>query len=373
MKKLMKSLCVALPATFMASTQAEMVIDFSNSECFPTGRDSVQINNIRVDTEILNPFSGESEMYSVGYDVPFRLDMARLVLVPYLEGAVSDNENRNCAALTVVVNNAVTGEPLVGVPVNVGGGNIVQTDESGRVSFSDLSDGMLEVTANASGFNNMVKPVPLFCGEDNSIAFNLNPTEGENALNVNEVRVVLSWGQNPVDLDGHLTGPAPGMAANFVNEEGRFHMYWDLDWATGGGVAWLDVDDVDSYGPETITISPPEGESQLRAGTYRYTVYQFEGLGIIDDSVTVELYIGNNPARTFKPPVNGREVMVTNIVGDSIGIEGNIWTVFELRVNEAGDVSVQTIDIFNYTDEGSYSVRNAQNGSVEPVNILYGK
>jgi len=366
MNKLMKSICVVLPSAMMGATQAEMVIDFSNSECFPTGIDMVQINDIRVDTEIINPFNGESEIFSVNYDVPFKLDLEKLVLVPFLEGAVSDNENRNCAALTVVVNNAVTGEPLVGVPVNIGNGNVGQTDESGMVSFNGLSDGMLEITANTSGFNNMVRAVPLFCGEENSIAFNLNPTEGESALNINEVRLVLSWGQEPVDLDAHLTGPAPGMAADFVNEEDRFHMYWNLDWAIGGGVAWLDVDDVSSYGPETITISPPEGESQLRQGVYRYTIYQYAGMGIIDDSVTVELYIGNNPVRTFKPPVNGREVMFPNT-------EGNIWTVLELQVNEAGSVTVRPINTLSYVDQGSSSVRSSQNGSAEPVNILYGK
>jgi len=231
------------------------------------------------------------------------------------------------------------------------------------INFNELSDGMLEVSVNTSGFNNMVRAVPLFCGEENSVAFNLNPTEGESALEINEVRVVLSWGLNPVDLDAHLTGPSPGQPADVTNEEDRFHMYWNLVWATGGGVAWLDVDDVSSYGPETITVSPPEGEAQLRAGVYRYTVYHYEGTGIIDDSVTVELYIGNSPVRTFKPPMTGREAMFYDT-------EGNIWTVFELHVNETGAVSVRAIDEFSYIDQGSSSVRNGSRA--EPTHILYG-
>ena len=69
MNKLMKSMCVALPVAMMGSVQAEMVIDFSNAECFPTGRDTVQINDIRVDTEVINPFNGETDIFSVNYDV----------------------------------------------------------------------------------------------------------------------------------------------------------------------------------------------------------------------------------------------------------------------------------------------------------------
>ena len=360
----MKSMCVALPVAMMGSVQAEMVIDFSNAECFPTGRDTVQINDIRVDTEVINPFNGETDIFSVNYDVPFKLDMGRLVLVPYLEGAVSDNDNRNCAALTVVVNNAVTGEPISGVPVNIGAGNIMYTGASGMVNFDGLSDGMVEVTANGQGFNNMDRAVSLSCGANNSMAFNLNPTEGENALNANEVRIVLSWGEHPADLDAHLTGPFPGQNASSSNEEDRFHIYWYFP--EDSDIAWLDVDDVDSYGPETVTIFPAQGESQSREGVYRYTVYQYEGMGIIDDAVTVELYIGNNPVRTFKPPVDNHGVMISNT-------EGNTWTVLELRVNNSGAVSVHPVNTLSFSEEMSSSVRSAKNGSAEPVSILYGK
>lgn len=367
MKKLLKSMGIILPSMVMGSVQAEMVIDFSDAECFPTGRHTVQINNIRVDTEVSNPFTGEFQIYSIGYDVPFKLDLERLVLAPDLGGAVSDDVNRDCAGLTVMVNNAVTGEGIPYASVDIGDGNVAQADEWGAVSFTDLSDGIIEVSVSADGFDNTTRSVPLFCTEeDNSVAFNLNPIEGESALSPNEVRAVLSWGLDPVDLDAHFTGPSPGQPADVTNEEGRFHMYWNTEWATGGGVAWLDVDDVDSYGPETITLSPAVGETQLRPGTYRYTVYHYAGIGMIDDSVTVELYVGTDPARTFKPPYEGRGVMIPDA-------EGNIWTVFELYVDESGNVTVRPIDEFNYTDQGSSSVRNGQNPRTEPVNILYGK
>jgi hypothetical protein len=365
--KLLKSIGIILPSVIMGGVQAEMVIDFTDAECFPTGRHDVQINNIRVDTEITNPFTGETQIQSVGYDVPFKLDLERLVLAPDLGDAATDDESRNCADLTVMVNNAVTGEGIPYASVDIGGGNMLQADEWGAVSSTGLSEGTMEVSVSAEGFGSSAMHIPLICtDEGNSIAFNLNPTEGENALSSNEIRAVLSWGLDPTDLDAHFTGPSPGQPADFANEEERFHMYWNAEIATGGGVALLDVDDVDSYGPETITLSPAMGETQLRPGTYRYTVYHYAGLGMIDDSVTVELYVGTDSARTFKPPVDDNGIMFPDT-------EGNIWTVFELYVDEAGSVTVRPIDELNYTSDGSGSVRNGRNPRTEPVNILYGK
>lgn len=57
--------------------------------------------------------------------------------------------------------------------------------------------------------------------------------------NLDGMRVVLSWGEKPFDLDSHLIFPGG-------------HIYFD---SKEGTDANLDVDDTDSYGPETVTIS----------------------------------------------------------------------------------------------------------------------
>jgi hypothetical protein len=79
-------------------------------------------------------------------------------------------------------------------------------------------------------------------------------------------RIVLTWGLNPSDLDSHLTGPAIG--------GDRFHVYFVNRTYSEGGVTYaeLDVDDVSSFGPETISIY------EQIAGTYRYSVHDYTNL-----------------------------------------------------------------------------------------------
>ncbi|MFP4430664.1 MAG: carboxypeptidase regulatory-like domain-containing protein [Spirochaetaceae bacterium] len=79
---------------------------------------------------------------------------------------------------------------------------------------------------------------------------------GSADLTGNRVRFVLYWGEEPEDLDSHLHTPT------------GVHVYYAND---AGGGAILDYDDVDSYGPETITIHDQE------AGTYFYDVFNYSG------------------------------------------------------------------------------------------------
>jgi hypothetical protein len=129
-------------------------------------------------------------------------------------------------------------------------------------------------------------------------------------------RIVLQWGTTPLDLDAHLTGPAPA--------ETRFHIFFPL--ASRGSLvaapfAALDRDDVDGVGPETITIS------QLSDGLYRFSVHDFtnrlsatsSALGT-QSAATVTLYLAPSPTpQVFTVP----------------NAPGTLWTVFELMVSGA--------------------------------------
>jgi uncharacterized protein YfaP (DUF2135 family) len=104
-----------------------------------------------------------------------------------------------------------------------------------------------------------------------------------------DMTIVLIWGQDPSDLDSHLTGPK----ANVLNTDDRFHIYYsnpcwadtllnsrascaeDWDSETSAAVyndatAYLDRDDTDSFGPETITVY------NLIEGEYNYYVHHYE-------------------------------------------------------------------------------------------------
>jgi uncharacterized protein YjdB len=116
------------------------------------------------------------------------------------------------------------------------------------------------------------------------------------------VRIVLTWGANPIDLDSWLAGPLAG--------GGRFRVSFSSPGnCNASPFACLDVDDVDGFGPETITIT------QQTAGVYRYSVNRFFGSGSIATSgARVDVYTSDGLARTFTPPPGN----------------GDWWEVFEL-------------------------------------------
>lgn len=86
-----------------------------------------------------------------------------------------------------------------------------------------------------------------------------------------ELRLTLTWGVEPRDLDSHLWTPEI--------EGSTYHVYYGSQGSQESApYAELDVDDVTSYGPENITVY------QYFPGTYYYSVYHFSGEGTIATS-----------------------------------------------------------------------------------------
>ena len=102
-------------------------------------------------------------------------------------------------------------------------------------------------------------------------------------LDENGIRIVLTWGTSPEDLDSHL-------------EFGGNHLHFGNKIV---GNCSLDVDDTLFEGPETITISSAEDY------IYKYYVYNYSNFGTMAESgATVNVYFGDSatPAYTFRPP-----------------------------------------------------------------------
>jgi hypothetical protein len=317
----------AVAAIFMIAGvvhSQEHSIDFEQVDCFGTSPTTVQFNNILVDVTIPNIFSNSvPRVITADFNVLFQFDPETLHLIP-VDVINPDMLPSHCADMSVVVHNAFNGEQISGASVSIGN-TTHMTNAEGIASFHRVSPGFTQITAGAMNFTNSQRAVILECGSNDTIGISLNPSEGNGgSMRGNEVRVVLSWGENPQDLDAHLTGPSN-------RGESRFHVYW---WnASGSDVAVLDIDDTTSYGPETMTISPPSGSGVLRPGLYRYSVHHYKGTGTISDNAKVELYIGDHPARIFTPPAYAP--------GDD-----TVWTVFELNVDENGEISMITVNAY---------------------------
>jgi len=129
---------------------------------------------------------------------------------------------------------------------------------------------------------------------------------------VGSVRVVLTWGENPDDLDAHLIVPPS------ENRENIYHVYFgDMGNCENDPWACLDRDDTTGFGPETITIT------NFLNGEYLYFIHWYGGSGswasseakiaVYDDSgFVVEFPVINNDN---EPLENSR----------------NVWIVFKIE------------------------------------------
>ncbi len=119
------------------------------------------------------------------------------------------------------------------------------------------------------------------------------------------IRIVLTWGQTPRDLDSHLY--IYDTVEEAVNTEGdsvftyngnRGHTaYYSKQYYENSRLtADLDRDDVTSYGPETTTIYTPVSDGIYLFKVHDYTNRDnFASRALSNSGATVSLFIGDDP------------------------------------------------------------------------------
>jgi hypothetical protein len=124
------------------------------------------------------------------------------------------------------------------------------------------------------------------------------------------LRIQLTWGSSPRDLDEHLWLPTSN----------RYHVYYAARGSTTDHpYAQLDRDDMDGYGPENIT--PVEAYT----GSYRFAVYNWSNeRALAGSGATVRLYRGSSLIRTYTVPSYGSGRWW--VVFDYSGSDGTITT-----------------------------------------------
>lgn len=217
------------------------------------------------------------------------------------------------------------GEPAEGVKVTVDGQDYIGrseafTNNEGQFSVPVKPNSQVLLTSNQEG------------SLSNTIQLNVNAEDVdlENCLNSIEgsMRITLSWGQSPRDLDAHFMGPT---VTNGVFSNDRFRVYYSNKTVSVNDVVIdLDVDDVTSFGPEVVTVP-----SFPYPGVYRYAVHHYAGSSTIFNSPTrIEVELESR-SFVFSPSEDNE----TN--GDN-----DTWVVFDLTVSESGDVSIETVDTY---------------------------
>ena len=127
-------------------------------------------------------------------------------------------------------------------------------------------------------------------------------------LDVESIRIVLTWGVYPRDLDSHLDiDLADGTHAHTYYSDKTYYRDDQL-------MADLDLDDTTSYGPETTTVYVME------EGVYTFYVHDYtnrtssNSTSLANSGAKVEVYLGNSSVAAY----------VAYVPDDP----GTLWTVF---------------------------------------------
>jgi uncharacterized protein YfaP (DUF2135 family) len=174
----------------------------------------------------------------------------------------------------------------------------VTTDAQGNAPVpqdaSDDSNSLIII--KKEGYSDLVAKCPC-----TGLSYALSPV----MQNLDGLRVVLSWGAQPPDLDLHVAYP-------------NNHVFWR---SRQGTDANLDIDHVDSYGPETITLERKHAGDTYVFAVHDYTDRHNPGTTALSNSqAKVFVYVGQSLVRSYYVPTNQA---------------GNLWTVF--RINGNGD------------------------------------
>lgn len=201
-----------------------------------------------------------------------------------------------------IVTDATTGDPLGGASVQTGG-TVATTGTDGSYTLTDIPVGTATITAYKTGYISASREAVILVGQlTTDVNFALSPelVSGET------FRIVLTWGENPRDLDSHLLVPV----SNIDSSQGFEVYYANRGSETSHPFAKLDVDDTTSYGPETITIYTRLTQP------YKYFVYLYAGTGELTTSqAVVKVYDQTGLVRTYTVPTTGT---------------GRYWYVFDI-------------------------------------------
>lgn len=199
--------------------------------------------------------------------------------------------------------------------------------QNGRFYFTNIPAGTYTIVVSANGYLNNYRNITID-NEQEYAEISLSPQLVTNRGE--ELRIQLSWGETPRDLDSHLI---------FIkSNELQYHIYYAQKYAYFDPyynryivynyqvsnneedsnlqpVAFLDRDDTTSYGPETITIYHVDTN-----GIYKYFVHNYSGGSnfLSRSNATVKIITNEGVQRVFNVPNE----------------PGILWKVFEIRYGQ---------------------------------------
>lgn len=256
-----------------------------------------------------------------------------LLLFVFWQSFIFAQKNNELLVLSAVVKDKVIPNAQIIFQKNGETSETVNTDASGKAvippQFVDANND-ITLIIKKEGYSTLVTKGPF-----GGLTYALSPVMED----LDGMRIVLSWGKSPSDLDSHLSYPNNHIC--YYHKEGTN--------------ANLDVDDTDSFGPETITI-----EKRSQNQKYIYAVHDYSDKNRVDNdnlsnisNAKVYVYIGNTLIKSYDVPKYKK---------------GTVWVVF--MIDESGNI----IDINNFENstswEGVRSLLSNYRYSSTPINSI---
>lgn len=210
-------------------------------------------------------------------------------------------EIQESGQMTIRFFNAENGNPIENGSVVIKDIGEFVTDEEGKVRFPKVEkDQKLHVLFKKEDYISSVFPVEVVAGTIFFNRFSVSPV-----LDIGTIRVVLDWDEQPADLDAHFL------------KQNNYHISYRNTRVLSDGSGLLDRDDMDGFGPETITVSDISEND-----VYEYFVHDYtnransSSANLSFSKATVKVYADNRLMKIFQIPQHKT---------------GNFWKVFTIE------------------------------------------
>lgn len=262
---------------------------------------------------------------------------------------IDEGQEGQLGQATGKVVNAMTGEGIANavIKLRIGwkklDGDIIvtaQTDQSGRYQVN-TSIGNYTLIVEQEGYITNTKNIVILSESLTDQNITKNPVSEE--IEPANLRIVLTWGERPKDLDSHLLGPT-------IDGNDYFHVYFANKRYIENfeKIADLDIDDTFFYGPETTSLY-----QKNPSGTYSFYVHDYsnranrESMELSQSEAIVEVYLDGSFYKAYPVPS---------------GQTGVNWHVFDY------DAATNTIkDINKFVEEIAYEDQHNNIFTVVPM------
>ena len=197
---------------------------------------------------------------------------------------------------------AETGKPIDSASIVINGLGKYTSDKNGLIYFKIPKNGKYAFAFDKDGY------VPFkdeFEVEVSTVIFNKYSVP--KLLELENIKVVLDWSDKPKDLDIHL----------LKKSQDGYHISYRDTKRLEDGTVYLDRDDQNGYGPETITITELDDTSEYLLYIHNYSDKNNSGSRYLSESkAIVRIYNNNELVHTIK---------------NEDSRQGIFWYVFDIK------------------------------------------